>query len=106
MYGFEKDKRCNDNSFEDHSYLFSNTDGILSNTALLTPDPENRFLKLSNSNYRDFEDLGNFHSHPNSDTKPTQIGNDPMSIDSGNINSQSNRKEPTGMSNTPKVKDE
>jgi hypothetical protein len=99
MYGFGRESRSNDDSFEDHHYLFSNPDGLLANTALLTPDPDPRFMKLPNSTFNSFDDLGHFDHQHDSEIKAMPFSQDPaMSLDSADVQFGSDQNNYAGAS--------
>jgi hypothetical protein len=99
MYGFGRKSGSNDDSFEDHHYLFSNPDGLLANTALLTPDPDPRSMKMPNSTFNSFDDLSHFDHQHDSEIKVMPFTHETATtLDSEDVNFVSDHNSYSGPS--------
>jgi hypothetical protein len=73
MYGLGRQPGNNEDNFNDHQYLFSQSDHIMSNSALLTPDPDPRFIKFPDSAFNDYANLGGFVDNSAAGTSDIQF---------------------------------
>jgi hypothetical protein len=86
MYGLGRQSGNNEDTFDQHQYLFSQSDHIMSNSALLTPDPDPRFIKFPDSAFNDYTNLGGFVDNSGSGNSNVQfISNDINPTPSGHL---------------------